>query len=180
MPTRPDRPQTDALPARSAPLLPWQEAFAEWLANHDKLPPVSEQLQRAIAFAHEANPDQSAALTHADLRAIKGRKAFKAHLDQYRSQAVSRARQTLEVQLADYVRARHEALKMAVANEDVNAIDRLTLPVVDRVWPTKVAGPTGNTQVVIHLGPKQQQLLENDIAYEVLEAEIVPAESDDG
>jgi len=168
--------------SRSDDLLPWQLAFAEWLAYQDGKKQVSraDQLQKANdCKAAAAGVDllpPSEFVTAPALRRLKARASFKYYFEALHTTALKRARAMFEQHMPKMVRDHLDALQLAVNNEDHKAIAQYTNSALDRLWPKREAAVTA-TAVTITLSPKQHAALDGgDI--EVMEAELLDDEDD--
>lgn len=92
-------------------------------------------------------------------------------VDRQATEAVSAARNHLEVASPWYVEQHRKGLEAAILEGDYKAILAFTDPLVARVWPTK-SGSINATQITINLSSRQQEDL-SLAAPELLPAEIV-------
>jgi len=156
------------------PLLPWQFAFAEWLANQDHRQPVAEQVAKAEELAQRS-------VSAASLRALRRRKQFREFYERLRKDALSKARAMLERRYPKFVQAHEDGLDAALDAGDYRAVPSFTVPVLDRVAPKRDIAQA-NAVVTIHLTEKQQALLATveDGEFEVLDAEPLDGEPTEG
>ena len=161
------------------PLQAWQLAFLEWLANQERHPPVSKQVEKANELRAETSVEGSP-LTARRLRAFKTRKGAVEFWEKLQKGTLARCRAKIENNLDEYVAAHKCGLDWALGAKDYRAIPAFADPMLERVWPRKEI-VQANTQVNIVLSAQQQRAIASvDDEDVTIDAQLIDAEPDDG
>ena len=155
-------------PVGSQPLLPWQCAFAEWIACQDVRPSISQQCQAASKLAQRT-------VSKRTLARIRRSQRFIEYYQSLQLDAVRAARSMLEERYGSAITAHFEGLEMALGQSDYRAIPHYTVPILDRVAP-KRDNTVVATKVEVILSSKQEAALTADPVIEVLPAEIISSD----
>lgn len=160
-------------------LLPWQMAFAEWLALHP-LARVSKetQLDKANELLTKTGFDGDEQITADELETLKRRVVFREYRDEVGKTSLNAARRMLRERYPFYVEAHWDGLQMAQKAKDYQAIPKYTTPILDRVEPKQVdAG--AQTAVAVSISVKAADLIAREAPveadYEVVEVEEAPS-----
>jgi len=148
----------------SAPLLPWQSLFAEWLSIQSDRPSTVQQRKQASLFCQRP-------VSLRELHKVRKNPRFEQYLLALQADSVRRARAIIEEHYAEGVHAHIDGMRMAKDAADYKAIPAYTVPILDRVVPKKEAA-AAQTQINVILSTKQQAQL-NDTPVEV-EYEVLP------
>ena len=136
---------------RSDVLMPWMQAYGEWLILECIDPPKrSERIRRARGLAR-------APVTDRHLYILEERADFLAYCDELRRGPLERARAKFAQALPTYIERHREALDIATDAKDYNAMARIAEPALDRVFPKKVEGGVVATQVIIQMSDTQMR-----------------------
>ena len=152
-------------------LSPWMCAYAEWLVLECvEAPKVSERTKRARGLAR-------APVAINQLRELEKRDDFVDYCAELRKGPLEAARAKFASAFPTYIERHRMALDIATDARDVNAIARLTEPVLDRVMPKKSEAPTAPVVQII-LTPSQLQSVAAYVAPELsVEAEVVESDA---
>lgn len=156
----------------SSQLMPWMLAYAEWLVLECiEAPKAVERTRRARGLAR-------APVAIHQLRELEKRDDFVSYCDELRKGPLEQARARFASAFPTYIERHRLALDIATDARDVNAIARLTEPVLDRVMPKKSEAPAAPV-VQIVLTPQQLQSVAAYKAPEMtVDAEITEADGD--
>lgn len=151
----------------SSQLMPWMLAYAEWLILECIEPPKAvERTKRARGLAR-------APVSLNQIRLLEQRDDFVSYCDDLRKGPLEQARARFQSAFPTYIERHRLALDIATDARDVNAIARLTEPVLDRVMPKKSEAAAA-PMVQIVLTPAQLQSVAAYSAPEMtVEAEVV-------
>lgn len=147
----------------SAPLLPWQAVYAEWLSIQPTKPSTVQQRKIASQFCQRP-------VSLRELHKLRTNPRFESYLLALQADSVRRARAIIEEHYAEGVHAHIDGMRMAKDAADYKALPAFTVPLLDRVVPKKEA-VAAQTQINVTLSTKQQaQLTEQpmEVEYEVL------------
>jgi hypothetical protein len=150
----------------SSQLMPWMLAYAEWLVLECIEPPkVSLRTARARGLARSP-------VSINQLRLLEQRDDFVDYCNELRKGPLEQARAKFASAFPTYIERHRLALDIATDARDVNAIARLTEPVLDRVMPKKSEAAAA-PMVQIVLTPAQLQSVAAYSAPEMsVEAEV--------
>lgn len=133
---------------RAATLLPWMQAYAEWLILECLEPPKrSLRTRTARGLARAPVSDRH-------LYELEARKDFNDYCNALRAGPLEQARARFANAMPAYVQAHFDALQLASTASDYKAMAQIAEPVLDRVYPKK-ADAIIATQIVVQLTPDQ-------------------------
>ena len=150
--------------------------FAFWYANEDR-PPKELQAKVLSAFLNEGRDKALPAITatYDQVRTLKGRSDFQEDVTTCREGGIQAARALVVSDLPLYAELHRWAALKAKEKEDYRAVPLLTVPMLKAALPEQTINQRMN--IVIALSPTRATLLD-DVPPEVLEAEIIPPDSE--
>jgi hypothetical protein len=150
-----------------ANLSAWMLAYGEWLVLECiEAPKVSERTKRARGLAR-------APVTINQLRELEKRDDFVSYCDELRKGPLEQARAKFAAAFPTYIERHRMALDIATDARDVNAIARLTEPVLDRVMPKKTEAAAAPTVQIILTQAQLQSVAAYTAPEMTVDAEVV-------